>query len=310
MQVALTTTSFAKYSKKPLELLEDEGIDYVINPHGRKLSPEETVELVSGCKGMIAGTEDLSAGVLERLPELRVISRLGVGMDNVDLAYCRENDIPVRNTPYGPTRAVAELTVGLIIDLLRDVTRMDRAMRSGTWEKRMGRQLSGKRVGIVGMGRIGRATAGLLAALGCEIAYADPLAQCSEYRCMEIEALLGWADIVTLHCSLSKEHCPVIGGRELSLMREGAWLVNAGRGGLVDEDALYLALDSGRLAGAAVDCFENEPYRGPLAELENVVLTPHIGSYSMESRIQMEIDAANNLIQALCEVREETPNAG
>jgi D-3-phosphoglycerate dehydrogenase len=299
MRIALTTSSFAVYSDRPLEILQEEGIEYVINPHGRKLTPDETVELVSGCQGMVAGTEDLSAAVLERLPELKAISRCGVGMDNVDLGYCEKHGIAVRNTPFGPTQAVAELTVGLILDLLRNVTRMDREMRSGTWKKRMGRQLSGKRVGVVGMGRIGLATAGLLEALGCEIAYADPMAQCTEYNCMEMDALLGWADIVTLHCSMEKACCPLMGERELSLMRQGAWVVNAGRGGLVDEEALHKALASGRLAGAAIDCFNKEPYQGPLAELDNVILTPHIGSYAMEGRISMETDAVANLIQTL-----------
>lgn len=299
MRAALTTSSFAAYSDEPLKMLKEQGIEYITNPHGRKLKPEETVELVSGCDGMIAGTEDLSAAVLKRLPGLKAISRLGAGMDNVDVNYCREHGIAVRNTPYGPTLAVAELTLGLIIDLLRNVTRMDRELRAGTWKKRMGRQLKGKRVGVVGMGRIGRATAGCLEAQGCEIAYADPVAQCAEYRCMDMDALLAWADIITMHCSLSKDQCPVIGKHELSLMQEGSWLVNAGRGGLVDEDALYDALSSGRLNGAAVDCFENEPYKGRLTKLENVILTPHIGSYAMEGRIDMEIDAVKNLIEAL-----------
>lgn len=299
MRVALTTSSFAVYSERPLEILREEGIEFTINPHGRKLTPDETVELVADCRGMVAGTEDLSAAVLERLPELKAISRCGAGMDNVDLKYCEAHGITVRNTPFGPTLAVAELTVGLIIDLLRNVTRMDRELRSGAWKKRMGRQLSGKRVGIVGMGRIGMATAGLLEALGCEIAYADPISQCTEYDCMELDALFGWADIVTLHCSMDKFCCTLMGEQELALMRQGTWLVNASRGGLVNEDALYKALASGHLAGAAIDCFNKEPYQGPLAELDNVILTPHIGSYAMEGRITMETDAVANLIQAL-----------
>ena len=164
MKIAITTSSFASYSEEPLRLLDEAGIEYITNPHGRKLVPEETVELLAGCDGVVAGTEELSAAVLGQLPELKVLSRCGVGMDSVDIPYCEAHGVTVCNTPFGPTLAVAELTLGLILDLLRNVTRMDRELRSGTWKKRMGSQLSGKRVGVVGFGRIGRAVAALLPA--------------------------------------------------------------------------------------------------------------------------------------------------
>jgi len=299
MKIALTTSSFATYSDEPLTLLADAGLDVVTNPHGRKLKPEETVALLAGCAGVVAGTEELSAAVLKELPELKVISRCGVGMDNVDKAYCEAHGLTVLNTPFGPTLAVAELTLGLILDLMRNVTMMDRELRSGTWKKRMGRQLKGKKVGVVGFGRIGQAVADVLKPLGCEIAYADPYPACKETLCLPLDELMAWADIVTLHCSKPGGACSLIGATELAAMREGSWLVNCGRGGLVDETALFEALSSGHLAGAAVDCFESEPYTGPLTTLPNVILTPHIGSYAREGRIQMEIDAVKNLIGAL-----------
>ncbi|WP_461211556.1 phosphoglycerate dehydrogenase [Desulfocurvus sp. DL9XJH121] len=302
MKAAITTSSFATYSEEPLRLMREAGIEYVLNPHGRKLAPEETVALLVDCDGVLAGTEELSAAVLRQLPNLKAISRCGVGMDSVDAAYCAEYGIAVRNTPFGPTQAVAELTLGLMLDLLRNVTRMDRELRTGTWKKRMGGLLSGKRVGIVGFGRIGRAVADAVRHLGAEIAYSDPYPSCAEEaRCMQPDELLAWADIVTLHCSKPEGTDALIGQRELALMREGSWLVNCGRGGLVDEDALCAALASGHMAGAAVDCFNKEPYSGPLTEQDSAILTPHIGSYAREGRIQMETDAARNLIDALRE---------
>ncbi|BBD07844.1 phosphoglycerate dehydrogenase [Desulfovibrio ferrophilus] len=299
MKIALTTSSFATYSKEPLNLLSEAGIEYIMNPHGRKLAPTETVEVLQGCQGVVAGTEELSAAVLAQLPELKVLSRCGVGMDSVDIPYCEANGITVLNTPFGPTQAVAELTLGLILDLMRNVTQMDRELRSGTWKKRMGWQLSGKKVGVIGFGRIGQAVADVLRPMGCEIAYADPYPSCKDTLCLPLNELMAWADIVTLHCSKPSEACALVGREQIQAMRPGSWIVNCGRGGLVDESALYEALASGHLSGAAVDCFNDEPYTGPLSELENVVLTPHIGSYAREGRIQMEIDAVQNLIGAL-----------
>ncbi|MEW5773111.1 MAG: phosphoglycerate dehydrogenase [Thermodesulfobacteriota bacterium] len=302
MRIAVTTSTFAEYSREPLDLLEAAGAEVVLNPLGRKLKPEETIALLAGCDGVVAGTETYDAAVFAALPGLRAVSRCGVGMDSVDQAAARNRGVKVLNTPLGPTRAVAELTVGLALDLLRQVTRMDRELRAGTWKKRMGSLLAGKKVGVVGFGRIGRATAELFAGLGCEIGYSDvaPFADCPIYaKCMELPELLAWADIVTLHCSKPASGGFVLGEAELAAMRPGAWLINCGRGGLVDEDALYRALQGGRLSGAAVDCFGQEPYAGPLAGADTAVLTPHIGSYAREGRARMETDAVKNLLDAL-----------
>ncbi len=299
MRIAITTSSFAVHDTEPLDILREAGIEIVLNPYGRKLTPEETVEVCAGCDGILAGTEKLDRAVLEKLPGLRVISRCGVGMDSVDMAACEAMGIAVRNTPFGPTRAVAELTLGLILDLMRQVTRMDRELRSGKWQKRMGNLLQGKRVGVVGYGRIGRATAELIALMGAHVAFSDPCVQEADRPRMELDELMAWADIVTLHCSKTDQACFLLDAGRLGLMRKGSWLINAGRGGLIDEEALHALLDCGHIAGAAIDCFGKEPYDGPLAQLPNTILTPHIGSYAMEGRTRMELDAARNLLEAL-----------
>jgi D-3-phosphoglycerate dehydrogenase len=302
MRIAITTSTFAEFSSEPLDLLKQAGCEVVLNTLGRKLKPEETTALLAGCAGVVAGTETYDAAVFAALPELRAVSRCGVGMDSVDQKAACSRGIKVLNTPFGPTRAVAELTVGLALDLLRQVTRMDRELRGGTWKKRMGSLLTGKKVGVVGFGRIGQATAELFAGLGCEIGYSDvhPIADCPIYAtCLDLPRLLAWADIVTLHCSKPPSGCAVLGEAEFAAMRPGTWLINCGRGGLVDEDALVRALTSGHLAGAAVDCFGSEPYAGPLAEVDTAILTPHIGSYAREGRARMETDAVKNLLHAL-----------
>ena len=238
--------------------------------------------------------------------QLRVISRVGVGLDNVDLNAARAEGIVVRNTPDAVTQPVAELTLSSIVNLLRHVSLMDRELRGGDWNRRMGRLLTGRTVGIVGFGRIGRRLAALLAPwdvrlVASERAPDHPVAKRLGVTYVTLEQLLAEADVVTLH--LPGGNRPIIGADELAAMKPDAVLVNTSRGGLVDERALYAALSEGRLAAAYVDTFEDEPYEGPLRELSNVLLTPHAGSLRAEARLQMEMEAVENMLAALGGVR-------
>jgi len=301
MKISLTTSTFAQYSDEPLAILREAGHEYVLNPYGRKLTEDEAIGMLHGCVGVAAGTEPLTARVMDALPDLKIISRCGVGMDNVDLKAAAKRGIAVLNTPDGPTLAVAELTLGYALALLRKVNQMDRELREGLWKKRMGNTLKGKKLGIIGFGRIGRAVAEVFALLGVEVTFNDPVAESDTYRKLEVKDLLAWADMVTFHCSKTGGECSLFTADQLRIMKPGSWVINASRGGIVDENALYEMLKSGHLAGAALDVFEQEPYNGPLTELDNVIITPHIGSYARESRIKMEIDAVRNLISALKE---------
>lgn len=302
MKITITTTSFAEFDAQPLRFLKDTGFEVVLNPYGRSLTGDEVIELASDAIGLIAGTEPLDKAVLEKLPLLKVISRCGSGTENVDVKAAARLNIKVFNTPFGPTLAVAELTVGLILDLLRKVTLMDRAVRAGIWKKRMGNLLNGKRVGIIGFGRIGQKTGKLLKAFGCEISYYDNAMikelMDSGIKKMEMDELLKESDIVILHIS-GKYEKPMLDAKEIEMMKRGAWLVNVARGGAVGEKAAFDALKDGRLAGAAFDVFEKEPYNGILKDLDNVILTPHIGSYAKEARQEMEMEAVRNLIEGL-----------
>ena len=299
MKIAITTSSFAEFSDAPLRLLDEAGIAYLLNPHGRRLTEDEAIDILYGCGGVAAGTEPLSSRVMDALPDLKVVSRCGVGMDNVDLKAAAKRGIAVCNTPDGPTLAVAELTLGYALAMLRKVNQMDRELREGVWKKRMGNTLRGKKLGIVGFGRIGQAVASTFAPLGVEVAFNDSFAASNLYRKMPVIELLEWVDILSLHCSKSGGECSFFTAEQLGVMKPGSWVINASRGGILDEHALYEMLKSGHLAGAAIDVFEQEPYDGPLKEIDNVIITPHIGSYAMESRIQMEIDTIKNLVKAL-----------
>lgn len=298
LKIAITTTSFGKYDNESLNLLRRNGFETVLNPYGRKLKKEEVIELCRDAVGVIAGTETLDADTLEKLTNVKVISRCGTGLDNVDLDVTRKLGIKVFNTPDAPTTAVAELTIGLILNLLRKVNCMDFALRHDKWGKIMGNTLSDKTAGIIGFGRIGKKVAELLKPFGCRIKYYDPEAVTadSDIKKVELNELLEGSDIISIHVSTKEQ---IIGESEIKQIKKGAWMVNVSRGGVVDENALYHALKEGYLTGAAIDVFVQEPYTGQLKELGNVILTPHIGSYAKEARVKMEMDAVENLLKGL-----------
>lgn len=303
-KIAISTSSFGTYDSSPLDSCREYGYDIVLNPYGRKVVSDELIEIAADAVGLIAGTESINEGVMSRLPSLKVISRCGAGIDNVDLAAAEKLGIKVFNTPDGPTFAVAELTIGLMLNLLRKVNKMDQELKGGKWKKEMGNLLYGKKVGIIGFGRIGQKVAQLLDSFGANIAYYDLLSKETQYKYYKLDELLGWADIISLHLSGGKEGS-IIGKKEIDSMRKGSWLINVSRGGVVDEDSLFDGLTNGTISGAAVDVFKDEPYKGKLLNLDNVVLTPHIGSYAKESRILMEKQAVDNLLIGLGRVNNE-----
>lgn len=298
--VAVTTSTFAECETKPLTLLKRSRFRVRLNPYRRKLRDDEILEICKGAQGIIAGTETLDRNTLSHLPGLKVISRCGSGLDNVDVGAAKNLGIKVFSTPDAVTVAVAELTLALILNLLRKVNQMDGWMRKGKWEKQMGNLLTGKTVGIIGFGRIGRKVAELLKPFNCKIMFSDPryshLGQTNNRRCVSLRKLLKESDVITVHASSEKA---ILTGEEFALMKRGAWLINTSRGTTISEPALAKSLKEGKLRGAALDVFKEEPYHGELTKFENVVLTCHIGSYAKEARAQMELKAVENLLFGL-----------
>lgn len=241
---------------------------------------------------------------MDALPGLKCISRVGVGMDSVDLEYAKKKGIVVVNTPDGPTRGVAELTLAMTLSMLRKIPQANAALKQKQWKKQIGNLVLDKKIGIIGLGRIGRMVAELFRGLknpviGFDLYPDEAWAQKEGVELASFEDVLKNADIVTLHIPGNADKTPVISNKELDLMKDGSFLVNIARGGVVNENALYTALSTGKLSAAAVDVFSKEPYDGKLCELENIVLTPHLGSYASEGKLQMEIDACQNLINVL-----------
>lgn len=305
-KILVSTSSFDLSNNGVLQKLQEQGFDIVLNPYGRKLKESEVTELLTDdVVGMIAGVEPLTRNVLTNAKSLKVISRCGVGTDSVDLQAASELEIPVHITPTAPVIAVAELTVSLILSALRRTFEADQNIRQGTWKPLMGRLLASQVVGIIGYGRVGKRVGQLLGAFGAQtIAYdifCDSLF--ADTECLaSLDELLERSTVVTLHIPYNQENHHLVNREFIHKMRSGSILVNASRGGLVDEQALYEAIVSGHLAGAALDTFEEEPYKGQLINLPQVALTPHMGSYAKEARVQMEQEAAQNLYDSLVQI--------
>ena len=298
MNILTTTSSFSinEFS---------EGLNVIHNPFKRKLTEDEVLELIEKYRpvGMIAGVEPLTRRVLEKADGLKIISRCGIGIDSVDLEAAKELGIKVTITPDAPMVSVAELTLGLMLGSLRRINTLDAGMRKGSWKGPQGNLLSGKVIGIIGCGRIGTYVARLVTAFGCKVLGYDPFIKQHDICNMtDLQNLLKESDIVTLHIPYSKDNHHLIGKEELDMMKSSVILINAARGGLVDEGALYDALKDGVIAGAAMDCFETEPYSGPLIKLDNTLFTPHMGSSASEARMMMEKQALDNLLNELKEV--------
>ncbi len=312
-RVLITTVPFGEVDPISLRLLDEAGLEYVVNPVGRRLTEEELASLVPGFDCLIAGTEPITERVMAAEPGLRLISRVGVGLDNVDLTAARARNVRVAYTPEGPADAVAELTIGLTLSLLRSVHIANGAIRAGVWKRIQGRRLAKVSVGVVGVGRIGSRVIRLLSAFGGEILANDlaPVALDHDVRWVDKETLLREADVVTLHVPLTRQTRNFIDAAELALMRPDAVLVNTCRGGVVNEAALAETLRAGGIAGAGVDTFADEPYHGELVDVDSCLITPHMGSMSADCRLAMEVGAARNVVAFLTgqSLDEEVPES-
>ena len=304
MKVLISSRSFGKINSEPIDALIDAGFEVVVNPYNKKLDEGELIELIGDAVGLIAGTEQITENMLNHAKALKVISRYGVGMDNIDLDAAKNKGIEVYNTPNAPAKAVAELALTLILNLMRRIPESSQSMKDGIWQPQMGHSLYGKTLGIIGLGRIGKELVKLVQPFNVDIfayeKYPDnDFITTQNIKLGSLEDVLSQSDVVSIHLPLMKETRNIIGAKELSLMKHNSMLINTARGGLIDENALVSALKEGDIAGASLDAFENEPYIGELSNLDNVLLTPHIGTYTEETRIIMEMETVENLINAL-----------
>jgi D-3-phosphoglycerate dehydrogenase len=300
-KVLITTSSFSLGNFAQAKSLHDAGISLEMNPHGRRLSEDEIAELVAtDVIAILAGLEPLTDRVLSNAKSLRVIARCGTGLDSVDLQAASRLGIDVFNTPDAPTQAVAELTIAHMLNSLRHISTTDSNMRSGKWTPTMGSLLATKTVGLIGVGRIGSAVAKLAQAFGARVIGFDPVVSShNSVELLSLDEVLNQADIVSLHVPINDQTHHIVNASAISRMKPGSIVVNVSRGGLIDESALHDALKSQHLSGAALDCFEDEPYSGPLLQIPGVHVTAHMGSYARETRDLMEVEASTNLVNGL-----------
>ena len=299
--VYVALQQFCEHDERPRQILLEAGCEVRQNTLGRRLRREDVLDALREVDAVVAGVEPYDAELLAAFPRLRCISRCGVGTEAIDLEAARRLGIAVYTTPEEVVEPVAQMTVGMILALARNLPFHLHAAREGRWQKRTGVLLSEWTIGLVGFGRIGRRVEELLRAFGPRVLVHDPaltardLPDGVEWR--ELPSLLAEADLVSLHAGRPAAAGALLGRREFQRMKPGACLVNTARGFLVDEAALEEALRSGRLAGAALDVFEAEPYTGPLATLPNVLCTPHVASLARASRAAMERQCATHVVR-------------
>lgn len=304
VRVAITIRSFDLQGSAYKKLREQYTISFA-NISGRRLSEEELIAAVTGCTGVIAGTENFSSRVIHQSPSLKIISRVGVGTDSIDLKEAKSLGIHVATTPNSPIQAVAEHTLALLLSSLKRIPQYNEQMHRNNHAVVPGSLLSGKTVGIAGLGRVGTRVAEQLACLGCRISFYDPWFSREKPPAWKqydsLETLVQDVDILSIHSAPLPEGLPLINDEVLSHAK-GITIINTARGTLIDEPALIRSLSSGAVRSAALDVFPSEPYTGKLLEFPQVIVTPHVASNTSESRSLMEMEAADNLIQYLKEV--------
>lgn len=294
MKVVIGASSFAGASDKAINMLLDKGIEVVKNPFGRKMNAEEIIKHLQGADGLLAGLEPLNENVFNHAPQLKAVARIGIGMENVDIEAARKRGIKVSNTPDAPTEAVAEMALAALLAIGHEIIPCNEDVHNNIWKKRIGFSLNGLTVLFVGYGRIGRRFAEHLQYFGSNIMIYDPFQPDISQK--SLEEALGKADVVTLHASGKEE---IIGNSQFEAMKDGVVVMNCARGALINEDALYANLRSGKVSKYWGDVFWEEPYQGKLLECENAILTPHIATYNSRCRETMETEAVQNLLEDL-----------
>ena len=308
MKVAATCIQLIRDLDEWRPRFEAAGLDVVVPAVvGQHLEGDDLVAALQGCVGVVAGDDRFTREVLDRLPELRVISKWGIGIDGIDLAAAAERGIVVRNTPGMFNDEVADITMAYVTMLARQLVQIDRAVRQGSWHKPPGTSLRGRTLGIVGLGGIGRALAVRADAAGMRLIGADPMeASCAAAAEVGVEivafdSLLERSDTIAVTCPLTDDTFHLFDDAAFARVRPGVHIVNTGRGAVVDSDALVRAIRRGAVAAAALDVMEIEPLVVPsdLASLDQVVFGSHNASNTLEASARVHGVAIDNLIREL-----------
>lgn len=309
--VLVTSTSFGKDDPSLKTELEAAVGKVIYNPTGKPLSSQDLSRMLPGVDGFIAGLDTIDAAALQAADRLKVIARYGVGLDNVDLSAARERNIIVTNTPGANSASVAELAVGFMLCLARQIPAAVQAARGGNWPRLPGLSLKGKTVGLVGLGAIGKAVALRLKGFECRLLAFDPFpnrefATANGVELVDLSTLCANSDFISLHLPLTDETRNMVNAEFLAGTKKGAFLINTARGELIDEAALEVALRSGHLRGAALDVFIQEPPapNHPLLAMPQVLVTPHFAAHADDATNAM---GRMSMADCLAVLRGEDP---
>ncbi len=286
---------------KALKIIEEAGIEVMNQPD---ITPEELIKIIPDFPCMVVRSRTkVTKEVLDAGSSLKSVVRAGVGLDNIDVGYAKEKGVKVLNTPSASTQSVAELTVAYLMALARNISLMTASMKAGKWEKKsfLGSEVSGKKLGLIGSGRIGQAVADRAIALGMTVVAYDPyVTQLPNITLMELDDLLSEADYISLHIPHTDETHNILDSSAFAKMKDGVRIINCARGGTIDEEALYQAIQEGKVAGAALDVFAEEPLIDPkLFSLDQVIGSPHIGAGTAEAKERVGQVAAEKVIETL-----------
>ena len=304
-KVLVTSRSFGQVSQEPVRYLEEHG--FQVSYYNHEYEEEVFIEHLTGCEGLIVGAHPVTERVFLKTSGLRCVVKHGAGLDNIDLEAAKRNNVLIDNVPSTNSDAVADLTMGLIIDVARKISGSDRKVREGLWEKAIGVDAYAKTLSLIGFGTIGRKVAKRARGFSMRILTYDPYLkeipeEYGDYVALtDFGEAIAAADFLSLHLPLTSETRNLVGNNEMAMMKQGSFLINTSRGGIVNEKALVRALDQGQLRGVSLDVLEEEPLpvNHPLRGRENVIITSHIGMYSEEAINAVSLQAAQKLVTAL-----------
>ncbi len=301
MNILITATPFCENSLKPIELLKTNNINFSF--YKKNITTEsQLIKILKDKDVVIAGLEKYTKKVIESSKKLKLISRVGIGLDNVDLEEAKKNNILVTHTPDAPTLAVVEFTLGLMLSSSRLIHLSNLDIRNSKWQRYTGKRLEYSTVGIIGVGRTGKRIIRLLSKIGVkkilinDIKYKNVISKKNIIKSSK-KKIYQQSDIISLHIPLTKKTSNLITKKEFKLFKKNSILINTSRGGIVNENDLYLALKNKKLFSAAMDVFASEPYHGKLKNIKNCLLTPHMASMTKDCRIRMETEATEEAIR-------------
>lgn len=301
-KVLITSRSFGSVGNEPLDILREHGIEAHFTKGSGLLGEDELIKALSGFKALIVGNDKVTAKVSSYSPDLAIICKHGTGVDNIDVKAAQENNITVTNVPATNADAVADLTFGLMLDVARRISFAAQTVKQGKWAKVTGVDVCCKSLGLIGLGAIGKRVAKRALGFDMRVIAFDPMVDNAPdglpIEMLPFEEVLKQCDFLSLHVPLNDKTKNLISYKEMAMMKKGSFMINAARGGVLDERALYENLISGHIRGAGLDVTENEPPVGsPLLDLDNVTIIPHMASHSIEAINAVSVACAKNVVR-------------